>query len=300
MCFITTEELLTDFKKTMKNNLINSLVLLGVIAAGAIYLSTYIVDKTQYAIEIRLGTPVDILKTPGLKWKVPFVTRIFYVDNRLLTYDADPGSVFTKDKKEMVVDTFSKWKVVDPLKFYETVRSVSGAQSRLDDVIYSQIREVLGRHTLIEIISGNRKEIRMNVTRKARVEAVKFGIEVVDVRVKRADLPEANSLAVYGRMEEERRREAKRYRSEGEERSISIRSAADRDKVKLISEAQRQSEEIRGNAEAKSIKIYAEAYSRDPEFFAFQRSHEVYRNSLNTGTTLLMDSKHPFFQYLKE
>ena len=270
------------------------------IAIGTIYLSTYIVDKTQYAIEILLGDPVDIVLEPGLNFKFPFVSRIVFMENRLQDYDADPGAVFTKDKKEMKVDTYSKWRVSDPLKFYETVRTTNGAHARLDDIIYSQTREILGAHTLMEIVSGNRKEIRESITLRSRKNAEKFGIEILDVRIKRADLPEQNSQSVFGRMNAERRRQAKLYRSEGEEESLKIRSDADRERVEIIAEAKKINEETRGGADAKATKIYADAYQKDMDFFKFLRSHDVYRNSLQEGTTLLMDANSKFFKYLKD
>ena len=270
------------------------------LAIGTIYLSTYIVDKTQYAIEILLGDPIDIVLEPGLNFKLPFVTRIIFMENRLQDYDADPGAVFTKDKKEMKVDTYSKWRVLDPLKFYETVRTTNGAHARLDDIIYSQTREILGAHTLMEIVSGNRKEIRESITLRSRKNAMKFGIEILDVRIKRADLPEQNSQSVFGRMNAERRRQAKLYRSEGEEESLKIRSDADRERVEIIAEAKKINEETRGGADAKATKIYADAYQKDMDFFKFLRSHDVYRNSLQEGTTLLMDANSKFFKYLKD
>ncbi|MBT5835515.1 MAG: protease modulator HflC [Deltaproteobacteria bacterium] len=270
------------------------------LAISTIYLSTYIVDKTQYAIEILLGDPVDIVLEPGLNFKFPFVSRIVFMENRLQDYDADPGAVFTKDKKEMKVDTYSKWRVSDPLKFYETVRTTNGAHARLDDIIYSQTREILGAHTLMEIVSGNRKEIRESITLRSRKNATKFGIEILDVRIKRADLPEQNSQSVFGRMNAERRRQAKLYRSEGEEESLKIRSDADRERVEIIAEAKKINEETRGGADAKATKIYADAYQKDMDFFKFLRSHDVYRNSLQEGTTLLMDANSKFFKYLKD
>ena len=270
------------------------------LAVGTIFLSTYIVDKTQYAIEILLGDPVDIVLEPGLNFKLPFVTRIVFMENRLQDYDADPGAVFTKDKKEMKVDTYSKWRVSDPLKFYETVRTTNGAHARLDDIIYSQTREILGAHTLMEIVSGNRKEIRESITLRSRKNAEKFGIEILDVRIKRADLPEQNSQSVFGRMNAERRRQAKLYRSEGEEESLKIRSDADRERVEIIAEAKKINEETRGRADAKATKVYADAYQKDMDFFKFLRSHDVYRNSLQEGTTLLMDANSKFFKYLKD
>ena len=283
----------------MKLNTVNLLVGLVIAVSGVFYLGTYIVDKTQYAIEIRLGDAVDTVTDPGLEFKVPFITRVFYVENRIQDFDADPGSVFTKDKKEMIVDTYSKWRVEDPLKFYQTVRTVSGALARLDDIIYSQTREILGKHTLVEIVSGNRKEIRETISINSRKNAEKFGIEVIDVRIKRADLPQSNSLAVYARMEAERKREAKRYRSEGNERALEIRSAADRDRIKILSEANRIAEEVRGEADAKATKTYADAYSKDPDFFAFLRSHDVYRETLQEDTTMLLSAERPFFKHIK-
>ena len=269
------------------------------IIAGAIYLSAYIVDKTEYAIEILLGDPVEIVMEPGLNFKLPFVTRIIYMENRLQDYDADPGAVFTKDKKEMKVDTYSKWRVSDPLKYYETVRTTGGAHARLDDIIFSQTREVLGQHTLVEIVSGNRKEIREDITLRSRQNAENFGIEILDVRIKRADLPEANSQSVFGRMNAERRRQAKLYRSEGEEESLKIRSDADRERVEIIAQAKKINEETRGEADAVATKIYADSYQKDADFFKFLRSHDVYRDSLLEGTTLLMDAESKFFKYFK-
>ena len=267
---------------------------------GSIYFSTYIVDRTQYAIEILLGDPVQIIMEPGLNFKIPFASRIIFMENRLQDYDADPGAVFTKDKKEMKVDTYSKWRVSDPLKFYETVRTTSGAHARLDDIIYSQTREVLGQHTLMEIVSGNRKEIRESITIRSKKNALNFGIEILDVRIKRADLPEENSQSVFGRMNEERRRQAKLYRSEGEEESLKIVSNADRERVEILAEAKRISEETQGRADAKATKIYADSFQKDSDFYRFLRSNEVYRNSLKEGTTLLMDADSEFFKYLKQ
>ena len=269
------------------------------IIAGAIYLSAYVVDKTEYAIEILLGDPVDIVMEPGLNFKLPFVSRIIYMENRLQDYDADPGAVFTKDKKEMKVDTYSKWRVSSPLKFYETVRTTAGAHARLDDIIYSQTREVLGQHTLMEIVSGNRREIREDITLRSRQNAENFGIEILDVRIKRADLPEANSQSVFGRMNAERKRQAKLYRSEGEEESLKIRSDADRERVEILAESKKINEETRGEADAVATKIYADSYQKDSDFFKFLRSHDVYRDSLKEGTTLLMDAESEFFKYLK-
>ena len=291
----------------------------AVISIVVVYsVTAFVIDQTEYAIKIRLGDPVSIYTDPGIRFRIPLITRIFVVDNRLLTYDADPGSIFTKDKKEMVVDNYAKWRVSDPLKFYRTMRSTTQAQARLDDIIYSQVRQVLGKHTLTEIVSGDdhegeteggvtdveeainlRTSILNEITSNAREEAKEFGIEIVDVRIKRADLPPENSRAVYGRMEAERRRDAKRYRSEGEEQSLTIRSEADRDRVKLLAEAEKEAEKIRGVADATALTIYAKAYGKDPDFFRFQRSHDAYRQTLLEDTTLLMSSERDFFDSLQ-
>ena len=283
----------------MNGKLTNIWGIVILIIAGAIYLSAYVVDKTEYAIEILLGDPVDIVMEPGLNFKLPFVSRVIYMENRLQDYDADPGAVFTKDKKEMKVDTYSKWRVSNPLKFYETVRTTGGAHARLDDIIYSQTREVLGQHTLLEIVSGNRRQIREDITLRSRQNAENLGIEILDVRIKRADLPEANSQSVFGRMNAERKRQAKLYRSEGEEESLKIRSDADRERVEILAESKKINEETRGEADAVATKIYADSYQKDSDFFKFLRSHDVYRDSLKEGTTLLMDAESKFFKYLK-
>ncbi|MGK5095388.1 protease modulator HflC [Deltaproteobacteria bacterium TL4] len=281
----------------MQSSILKSL-LMGIAALLLIlYSSTYIVDKTQYAIAIRLGEPLAADLEPGLKFKLPFITQVKYMDNRLLTYDSDPGSVFTKDKKEMIVDNYAKWKIVDPLKFYEAVKSVEGAQSRLDDMIYSQTREVMGRYSLTEAVSGTRTDIMVEITSNAKKMGLLMGFEIMDVRIKRTDLPESNSRAVYGRMEAERRRIAKQYRSQGDEKALEIRSAADRDRITIMAQAQKTAEELSGDAEAEVVKIYADAYEKDPEFYAFKRSHDVYRETLQEGTTLLMDSSRPLFKH---
>ena len=288
---------------------------LGILSILTIYLSAFIVDQTQYAVKIRLGDPVQIYKEPGLYFKIPLITKIFLVDNRLLTYDAEPGSVITKDKKEMSVDNYAKWKIVNPLVFYKAMRggSISAAQSRLDDVIYSQVRRVLGKHTLSEIVSGEssfselknrsddsvlRQTIIEEITTAARENVKSLGLDIADVRVKRADLPASNSQAVYGRMIAERRRDAKRYRSEGNEEALKIRSQAERERIDILSESARIAEEIRGAGDATALEIYANAYGKDPDFFRFLRTHDAYRTTLNDQVTLLLSSERKFLKEL--
>ena len=266
--------------------------ILIIIAVGAlaIYSSTFIVDQTEFAIEIVLGEPTRVIKEPGLYFRLPFITDISKVDNRLLTYDSSTGTIITRDKKTMLMDNFAKWRVADPLKFYESVRNERGAISRLDDIIYSQMREILGKKNLEEIVT-QRGELMGQVTTQTQSEAGNLGILVADVRIKRADLPAENSRAVYGRMEAERRRVAKRYLSEGEQEALKIRSGADREKATLLAEATRKSAIIRGDADAEAAKIYADAYKQDAEFYRFIRSMEMYRKSFEEDTTLVLSDK---------
>ncbi len=259
----------------------------------------YTVMETQRALVLQLGKPVGDAKEPGLHFKLPFVQNVIYFDIRILEYDASPAEILTSDKKTLVVDNFSKFRITDPLMFYRTVRTLPGAQARLDDVIYSQLREALGRFTLPEIISSKRNEIMEQVTRNASELIQEFGIEVVDVRIKRTDLPAENERAIYGRMRAERERQAKQYRSEGQEESAKIRSGADRQRVVILAEARRQSEEIRGVGDAEATGIYAQALEQSPEFFAFKRSLDAYERSFGANTKVLLTPENPFLQYMR-
>ena len=270
----------------------------AVLAVLALAGSAFIVDETEFALEIRLGEPFRVIEEPGLYFRIPLITDIQRLDNRLITYDARVGTIITRDKKTMAVDNFAKWQIVDPLRFYQTVRNVQGAESRMDDLIYSQVREVLGKYDLEQIIS-NRTQMLEEVTNLTRIAAANFGVEVMDVRIKRADLPAENSLAVFGRMEAERRREAQRYRSEGEEEALKIRSQADLERTEMISTARRESEEVRGNADAEAARIYAEAFSEDTEFSRFWRSQEAYRTTLNQGATVILNTEDPFLEFFR-
>ncbi len=270
------------------------LIAAAVVLIG-VYSSTFIVDQTEAAIEIRLGNPIRVIEEPGLYFRLPFITEIWKIDRRLILHDIPPGAIITQDKKTMLVDNYSKWRVVDPLLFYQTVRNLVGAQARLEDIIYSQVRETLGKYTLAEIVSDQRADLMVQVTDNTRAEVIGFGIEMLDVRIKRADLPPENSQAVFGRMEAERVRIAKRYRSEGDETALRIRSGADRDKAEIISAAQKESEIVRGQADAEAAATYANAYNKDPEFFRFLRSQEAYRKTFVKDTTLVFSEKDMAF-----
>ena len=262
--------------------------------------SFYTVDQTEYAIVIELGKSRRVVLKPGLHMKIPVIQQITYFDNRILEYDAAPAEILTKDKKNLVVDNYSKWKIKDPLKVYQTVRSVIGAQSRLDDIIYSQLRVELGRHTLNEIVSTARESIMKNVTKKSNAAAQDYGIDVVDVRIKRADLPPENERYVFERMQAERERQAMKYRSEGQEESLKVKAGADKERTIILAEAYKKAEELKGEGDARAVKIYAQAFEQDPEFYRFTRSLEAYKKSLKEDTLMVLSPEMEFFKYLRE
>ena len=260
----------------------------------------FTVDQTESALLVQLGKPVRAIHDPGLHIKVPFVQQVIFFDNRILEYDAAAKGIITRDKKNLVVDNFAKWRIKDPLKFYQTMRNEFGAQARLDDIIYSNLRAELGKYDLIQMVSENRSQIMEAVTRDTNRKALSYGIEVVDVRIKRADLPPENEKHVYDRMKAEREQEAKRYRSEGEEAAMKIRAEAEKEKTIILAEAKRKSQELKGEGDASATRIYAEAFQNDPEFFEFIRSMEAYKKSLPDKTLLLIGPESEFFRFLKK
>jgi modulator of FtsH protease HflC len=271
-------------------------VLLLVIA----WRSFYAVSETKQVVVTQLGRPVRLVKTPGLHLKVPFLQQLTFFEDRLLDYDAAPAPVITRDKKNLVVDNYAKWQISDPLKFLQTVQDEAGAQARLDDIIYSKVREQLGLHDLVEVIASKRGPIMRAVIAGSHEASMAYGITVIDVRIKRADLPPENAQAVYGRMRTEREREAKRYRSEGQEEALKIRAETDKQKTIMLAEAYEHEQAMRGQGEAAAMRVYAEAFQHDPDFFAFTRTLEAYRKSLKGKTTLLLPPQMEFLKYLRE
>jgi len=263
-------------------------------------LVAYTVPQWEQAIVVQLGEPVRTVQEPGLYFKLPLIQNVLYFDKRLLAYDASPREILTKDKQQLMIDNFSRWRIRDPLQFYRTVRNEAGGQSRLDDVIYSIVRENLGRHTLREIVNEKRSEVMAEVTKESDVKARDYGIEVADVRIKRADLPEKNELNVFNRMRTERERLAKKFRAEGDEEARKIRSESDKQVQILTAEARKQADITRGQGDALAVKIFADAYGRDLEFYQLVRTLEAYRNSITEGTTLILSPNSEFFRYLKQ
>ena len=275
---------------------IGVVVLLFVLGASPLF----VVDLTQSAIVVQLGKPVRSITEPGLRWKVPFIQDVTYFDKRLLDYDSGAQDVITKDKKTLLIDNFAKWRITDPLKVYQAFQTQRSAYKRLDDIIYSELRVEVGRHDLSEIVSKTRSDIMAIVTKRGNEKAAAYGIEIVDVRIKRADLPEQNEKAVFARMQAEREREAKQYRAEGAEEAQKIRSEAEKDREILLAEAYKTAEELRGEGDAKAFKQYADAYRQDPKFFEFTRSMEAYKKTFNGRSTLLLTPDSEFFKYLRQ
>lgn len=273
-------------------------VTIGLFVLGASPL--FVVDVTQNAIVVQLGAPVKNITEPGLYAKVPFIQEVTYFDKRLLDYDSDPQDVITQDKKTLLLDNFAKWRITDPLKVYQNFQSQRGALQRLHDIIYSELRVELGRHDLLEIVATGRADLMKIVTQRANEKASAYGIEIQDVRIKRADLPEQNEKAVFARMQAERERQAKQYRAEGAEEAQKIRSEAEKDREIILAQAYKEAEELRGAGDAKAFKVYADAYRQDPKFFEFTRSMEAYKKTFKDKSTLVMSPDSEFFRYLRQ
>lgn len=281
-------------KKTIVGVILIILVIIGMRTV------LFTVDETEQAIIVQLGKYVRTVQEPGLHFKMPLVQTVHRFENRILEYDAAAAKVITADKKHLVVDNYARWKIIDPLKFYETVRNEFGGQARLDDIVFSEIREELARHTLTEIISLQREAIMNTVGNRCDEKAREYGIQVIDVKIKRADLPEEVTHSVYARMKAERERIAKKYRSEGEEESVKIKAQADKERTVLLADSYRHAQELKGKGDAEAIKIYAQALEEDPEFYSFLRTLEVYRKALTGGTTMVLSSDSELFQYLSQ
>jgi membrane protease subunit HflC len=263
-----------------------------------IYYSVFTVHMTKTAILLQMGRPVTTITEPGLHFKIPFIQQVKYFPSILLSNDSAPAELITKDKKNLLIDSYSMWRVSDPLKFLQTVRDQRGARSRLDDIIYSELRVEMGTHDLIDIILKTREEIMDVVTQKANEKASEYGIEVVDVRTKRADLPPEIANSIFDRMRTERERIAKEYRSEGDEEARKIRATTDKEKVILFADAYKKEKTLKGEGDGEAARIYAEAYQRDPKFYEFIRSMQAYKNSLKTETTIMLSEQSEFLEFL--
>lgn len=275
-------------------------ILVVVVIAGILLMTTFFsVREDQQIVVTRLGKPVRIIKTPGLQYRIPFIEEVHTFSRKLLEYDSSPTEIITQDKKTLKVDNFSRWRIADPLLFLQTVVNERGAQSRIDDIIYSELRLELGRKILLDIVARERRSLMELVTSESNRKAARYGIEIVDVRLKRADLPPENLKAIFGRMRAERERIARRYRSEGKEEAQKIRATTNMERDILLADAYEKEQEIKGEGDAQSIDISALAFGQDAEFYSFNKSLEVYRASLKQKTTLLLQSDSEFLQFLQ-
>jgi membrane protease subunit HflC len=278
-------------------------IIFSVIAVGFIIYSTFfIVKETQQAIVLQLGEPKKVYKNAGLYWKIPLLQNVHMLDKRLLDIDAPAEEVIALDQKRIIVDAYAKFIIVDPLKFYISVGNERVAQSRLSSIINAKIRGVLGKENLVSLISTNRTKLMDKITADVAEEAKDFGINVVDVRIRRADLPSANSEAIFKRMQTERTREAKEFRAEGAELGQTIKSKADKEVQIILAEARKKSQILRGEGDGQRNKIFADAFGRDPEFFSFYRAMQSYEKSLINGseTSLVLSPDSEFFRYFGE
>lgn len=280
--------------------------MMALVLAAAFFLTgacAYVVDQREQVLVLQFGNPKDVVKEAGLHFKWPWQS-IEAFDRRLLESDAEPNEVITKDKKSIMVDNYTRWKIADPLLVYQVARTQQGVASRMEDVVRGKVREVLGQHTLHEIVSGGeqanlRIELMLAIRDRADKEVRDLGLQIVDVRIKRADLPPENSEAVFQRMKSERNRIAKEYRSEGEEAAKEIRAGAEKNRKLIIADAYKQSEILRGHADAESAAVYASAYQKDPDFYAFTRSLEAYRKSIKDGSRLVISPDSEFFRFFE-
>ena len=265
-------------------------------------LSTIIVvDETEQIVILQFGKPVQTITEPGLNFKFPAPIQVSNsFDKRLLEYDVPPEEILSRDKKSLIIDNYVRWRIVDPLLFLQTVRAIPTAKTRLDDIVYSELRQELGNHDMAEIITETRELIMEKVTIASNEETSKYGIEVIDVRIRRVDLPQQNEASIYARMEAERKRQANKFRSEGEEEAQKIRAATDRDKTIILAEAYKTSQQIRGEGEAEALDIYAESFSKDPDFYEFLRTLETYEKVIDKKTTLVLPGDSKLFKALTQ
>ncbi len=277
------------------------LIIVGGLAAVAVYSSAYIVHQNEQALVLRFGEPKRVVKSPGLYWKYPLIDTVEIYDKRILDLNSQPQEVTASDQKRLVVDSFARYKIVDPLKFYQTLRYEDGVSSRLGPIVDSALRRVLGAASFQDVVRDKREDLMKRILAMVNKEGAEFGLEVVDVRIKRADLPEQNSKSVFDRMRAERQREAAEFRAQGTAEANRIKATADREAVVILAEATRKGEEMRGGGDAERNKIYAEAYTKDQEFFEFYRSMQAYERGLKSeDTRLLISPDSDFFKYFAD
>lgn len=271
------------------------------VAAGIVALSSvYTVHQTRQALVLQFGEPKRIDTEPGLHFKIPFVQNVVDIEKRILSLDIEPAEVIARDQKRIVVDAFARYRVTDPLKFYQTVRTAAIARERLQPLLISQLRAVLGGEDFATLLTGERKTLMERIASQMNERTAELGVAVVDVRIKRADLPESNKAAIFNRMQTERQREAREERALGDEEARRITARAERDRTVLLAEARKQSEILRGEGDGSRARIFNAVADRDPEFYAFYRSLQAYRVALGSDdTTMVLNPKSDFFKFFQ-
>lgn len=278
----------------------NKLLVLGIIAAVIAVLasaSLFTVRQTEQAIVLQFGNPRQVIQEPGLQFKIPFIQQVLYYDSRVLSLNPRGQEVPLVDQKRIIVDSFARYRIVDPLQFYKSVVSTRVFEDRFGAILNSAVRDNLGSSELADLLTEKRSEVMQKITTSVRQRSNEFGVEVVDVRIGRTDLPDQTSQSVYNRMRSSRVALAKQLRAEGEELKVKIQAEADRDRTVLLADARKNAEVLRGEGDAQRNTILAAAYNRDPEFFRFYRSLQAYQQSLETGTTMVLSPDSEFFKY---
>lgn len=279
-------------------NIILLIIVAAIVATASSAL--FIVNETQQALVIQFGEPKRTVDQPGLKFKLPFIQDVIFFEKRVLSFIPDEGEeAILKDQKRLKVDTYARFKIVDPLRFYQSVRNEIEARKQLDTIVDSALREELGLRGLKEILSEQRNSITKNIRDQVNIKARTLGMEIIDIQIRRADYPEVTSQAIFARMISERERIAREFRATGEEEAQKIRASAEKQRVVTVADGARQSQEIRGAGDAEAIRIYAEAFGQDPEFFSFYRSMEAYKKSFNQDDTMVINPTGDFFKFFE-
>ena len=276
-----------------------ALIVLAVVVVLFLWFSLYTIDETEQAIILEFGKPMgETVSSAGLYFKLPW-RSVIKLERRILEYDVEPQAIITLDKKKLEVDNYARWRIADPLLFYRSVRTLNGALSRIDPIVYSELRVELGKHELSEIVDKRRVKIMETVSNETQKKLAEYGIDIIDVRIKRADLSKENERAVFDRMRAERLRIAKQYRSEGEEEALKIRAETDKKKTIILADAYKESKILQGEGDAKAVEIYAKAFQSGPKFYEFIRTLEAYEKVVDNKTTLILSTDSELFDMLK-
>ncbi|MCD6239068.1 MAG: protease modulator HflC [Thermotogae bacterium] len=277
------------------------LIIFAIVVVAAIFILSsffFTVDQAKQAVVLRFGEITRVIKNAGLYTKSPFIDKVVYLEKRIINYDIQPEEIITSDQKRLLIDNYALWKIEDPKLFVESVKTVKGAQMRMDDIVYSYLRDILAKHTLGDIISDKRTAYLQQVTLLTRKALKEFGVYTVDVKIKRADLPQANEQAVYQRMKSDRQKVAAMYRAQGEQRAAQTKAEADKECQIILATAQKRADELKGEGDAKALEIYADAYNRDPEFYRFWRTLQSYKTAIASDTTVILSTDSDYLRFI--